>query len=307
MTLDVHGSVMPARNAPAPEHLEDLVEAMHVCNAITENLQRSHDVLEAKVVRLQEELASKNRQLQRSKHLAALGQMAAGIAHEVRNPLQAIQLYAGMIADDLNPISTGVVAPDACASARGNAGKIASAVHGLDGIVCDVLRFAGEIRPRRSDVTVSTLVERVLESLRPLLATTGVRVEAKCASDAGRLMVDPDLMHQALVNLVRNAIEAMTEDSSKCGDRPPVVRIKVQRRGPDLLLWIADDGPGIPPEALDRIFDPFYTTRSTGTGLGLTIVHRIIDAHGGAIRAVREGAAEGATFEIRLPSGHVES
>ena len=309
MAVDVHEGLLSAGDVPAPGHVDDLVEVMRACNAVTAKLQRSHDALEAHVVRLEQDLEKKNEQLQRSKHLAALGQMAAGIAHEVRNPLQAIQLYAGMITDDLATLGDGAVPACDVEDARCNANKIASAVHGLDAIVSDVLRFAGDIRPRCADISVASLVTRAVDAQRPLLEAMGARVETAAIPEAWRVRADAELMHQAMINLIRNASEAMEEVASQGrGDRPgPAVRVDAGWGGADIVLRVSDDGPGIPPEVFERIFDPFYTTRSTGTGLGLTIVHRIIDAHGGAIRAVPNEDSRGALFEIRLPVGCMES
>lgn len=291
------GRVTPAgaANGDVPaQRLDDLAQIIRAYNQVTENLQRSHEHLANEVLRLQQQLASADAQLQRSKRLAALGEMAAGIAHEIRNPLGAIQLYAGMLEQDLGQL----VSPDAAAPAPDPQGmldtsrKIASAVRGLNGIVTDVVAFAREIQPRPAVMSVEGLFTRTIETLEPMIRAAHVQVHLTAAEDLF-IHADVELLHQAMINLVRNAIEAMSEQ------RPPRrLTLTSTLREQRVELTIRDTGPGIDPAHIDRIFNPFYTTRSTGTGLGLAIVHRIIDAHQGSISVHNDG---GAVFEISLP------
>ena len=263
---------------------DDLAEIIRAYNRVTENLQASHERLQDEVVRLREELASTNAQLQRSKRLSALGEMAAGMAHEIRNPLGAIQLYAAMVVEDLEADEPK---PDA---ALDTARKIASAVRGLDGVVNDVLTFAREIEPAPMELSAQDLFERVLEAHRPAIEAAEVEVHGPERDVA--VQGDPDLLHQALLNLVRNAVDAMP----KAGPRR--LTLAARREGQAAVLTVRDSGPGIVDEDVDRIFNPFFTTRNTGTGLGLAIVHRIVDAHGGAICVHN---ATGAVFELTVP------
>jgi len=256
-------------------------------------LQDTHVALHAQVDQLKQELAEANAALRRSQALAALGEMAAGIAHEVRNPLGSIQLYVQMLAEDL--IDRPVQA-ELC-------GKIDRAVTGLDAIVRDVLTFARNLVIRPEAVEASELFDRGEAACESLLRQ-GVRV---IRSDASmRLCVDPILIGQALANVIRNAAEAMLESHARPMDlRLDAGRRKVRR--PDgrqencAILSVSDSGPGIPAEVRDRIFNPFFTTRATGTGLGLAIVHRIVDAHGGHIH-IENNADGGTKIELRLPT-----
>ena len=271
----------PAQPA-AVSGVDDLAQVILAYNRVTEDLQRSHESLRAQVERLQSQLASADAQLQRSKRLAALGEMAAGIAHEVRNPLAAIHLYAKMLVEDL---------PDGSATQQ-TAGKIADAVRGLNAVVTDVLHFSRELRPRVRQLDTLALLQRAAESHRPEIDAGAVALRFDVPDECAVVDADPDLLHQALLNLIRNAVEAGAQ------------RVTMASRfdGPMVVLAISDDGPGIPDAAIDRIFNPFFTTRDTGTGLGLAIVHRIIDAHGGAIRVHNAPAPTGgAVFEILLP------
>lgn len=280
----------------------DLAELMAAFNGVTARLQETHESLQNEVVRLRRELHEANEQLERSRRLAALGEMAAGIAHEVRNPLGSIRLYARMLEEDLTD------RPDQ----RRVATKIAAAVRGLDAVVGDVLAFAREVRVRPSMHDAGDLLSHAMEACCPNgIAPAGVRVVRRDADRAGiAVHCDAGLTHQALVNVIRNALQAMAD----LPDREHVLTIDAEPRaaaGPDgrvrpmVALIVSDTGPGIGPEALERMFNPFFTTRHTGTGLGLAIVHRIVDAHGGRI-AVRSEPERGAEFELMFPMEEAE-
>lgn len=271
----------------------DLAEIIRAYNDVTDKLQQSHEALQSEVVRLRRELASADAQLQRSKRLSALGEMAAGIAHEVRNPLAAIQLYASMITQDLDALDGEFGEPLRCAT------EIASAVRGLDGIVGDVLSFAREVEPQPAPLVVADVFERVISIHQPAIESARVTVN-RIYIDKPDLIVsaDPELLHRALLNLVRNAVDAMSQiESSR------VLTLGAREAEDSLILSISDTGPGIDRDAVDRLFNPFFTTRATGTGLGLAIVHRIVDAHGGTISVTdNHQAGQGAVFELSLPA-----
>jgi signal transduction histidine kinase len=270
--------------------VNDLAEIIRAYNQVTDRLQHSHEVLQAEVVRLRKELASADAQLQRSKRLSALGEMAAGIAHEVRNPLAAIKLYASLIVQDIDGLGPDLAEPLRCAR------EIGSAVTGLDGIVGDVLSFARELTPKPVPLPVSEVFDRVLGAHQPAIASANVTVVRRDRDAGGRVVhADAELLHRALLNLVRNAVDAMAQTP---GPRELTLDARADDAG--LTLRVADTGPGIETDAVDRLFNPFFTTRATGTGLGLAIVHRIIDAHGGTI-AVTDNPAGGAVFEMCLP------
>ena len=293
----------PTPAPPAPSdaaRLDDLAEIIRAYNSVTDKLQASHESLKSEVLRLRRELASTNAQLQRSKRLSALGEMAAGIAHEIRNPLAAIALYADMAVQDLAD------APPAVISAAENAGKIRDAVRGLNAVVLDVLSFAREVTPRPTTTPATRLLWRAADAHRPAIEAAGVKLVldiGESDDDDVSVHADADLLHSALLNLIRNAVDAMAE----VHDRPRVLTLSARRDrdGADeggKILSVADTGPGVPPEAVDRLFNPFFTTRHTGTGLGLAIVHRILDAHAAAITVHHAPPPDhGATFRLHLP------
>lgn len=288
---------------PSDDRLNDLSQIICAYNDVTEKLQSSHESLKAQVARLQLELASTNAKLQRSKRLAALGEMAAGIAHEIRNPLGAIQLYAGILVDDLSGQNASKMDLTAMLQA---AKKIAVAVRGLDAIVHDVLSFSRELAPRPVSIRVVDLFDRAVEACGPMIEGARVvvnRLDRRVASQSLEVCVDPMLMHQSLINLIRNAVDAMSfqrRSGAAAGDRPrdAVLDLDARKQGRQVLLVVRDSGPGIAERDIDRIFNPFFTTRNTGTGLGLAIVHRIMDAHSGTIGVHNNS---GAVFELSLP------
>jgi signal transduction histidine kinase len=279
----------PVPMTAADGRLDDLAQIITAYNQVTEKLQKSHETLQQEVLRLRDELASTNAQLQRSKRLSALGEMAAGIAHEIRNPLAAIQLYAEMIAEDLRD------SRQPTAVTHANASKVVQAVRGLDGIVCDVLSFAREIQPHLRTVHLSELFDRAIDAHQPAIDAADVKLLRRYAHQPS-LAIDADavLLHQAILNLLRNAVDAMAHCAC-----PRVLSLDARAEDRNILLTIRDTGPGIAEADIDRIFNPFFTTRNTGTGLGLAIVHRIVDAHGGAIAVHNDG---GAVFQLTLPA-----
>ncbi|MFM9996575.1 MAG: two-component system sensor histidine kinase NtrB [Phycisphaerales bacterium] len=271
----------------------DFAELLSAFNQVTTRMQSAHERLQREVGGLKRELRDANERLARSKRLAALGEMAAGIAHEVRNPLSSIRLYARMLEQDLTDRP----------AQRAVATRIAAAVHGLDAVVGDVLNFARELRVSPIAVRAGELFDRAMEACAGETSPS-VRVERRGDPD---VFGDPGLLVNALVNLVRNAIQSMAEVRRTNGEPGGhVLTLDAHETvGEDgargVTLRVADTGPGVSPDALDRMFNPFFTTRAAGTGLGLAIVHRIIDAHAGRI-AARNRDGGGAVFELFLPS-----
>jgi signal transduction histidine kinase len=265
--------------------IEDLGRIILAYSEVTEKLQLSYNQLTETVQSLRQELSEKNRQLERSNRLAALGEMAAGMAHEIRNPLGGIQLYSSMLAKDLSD------RPDSLQIVR----KISGGVRRLESLVSQVLQFTREIAARSVEMDLAEALEQTIELASQQLQTRNVTCEVTGPKPM-LVNADPLLISQAVLNLVLNAADAIEGGGA--------ITISYDRSiepsdGKQFRLIVRDTGPGIPPNILDRIFNPFFTTKETGTGLGLAIVHRVVEAHDGNI-IVTNADGGGAKFEIRI-------
>jgi signal transduction histidine kinase len=288
--------------------------AMVVNRFVVENRRQTQRYQE-----LAETLAETNRRLEqaqaearRSERLAALGQLSAGLAHEIRNPLGVIKGSAEMLTQKLgesNPLATEL------------AGYISTETNRLSALVTRFLDFA---RPLHADLTpqdITTVLDRALNDVAQLWKGAPVRVEKEYESGIPLVPLDESLCEQAFLNIVQNAYDAM-------GATGGVLRVKVRRTlasgradgnldGVNLggvEVRIEDTGPGIPLDLREQIFNPFVTTKKTGVGLGLSIVSKIIDGHHGTIRievpdhSTGSGAADqsatdsGARFVITFPA-----
>lgn len=262
--------------------LATIIEAY---NEVTERLKQSHEILAREVCRLREELHAKNKELQRRERLAALGEMAAGVAHEIRNPLGGIGLYASLLERDLSdqPKLLNVVR------------KMSVGVCNLEGIVSDILTFAGDVGTNACDVSAGTILDAVAAQVELRAETRRVTVQVDPMARTLTLHCDAGQIERALINLVFNAIDAAGADGT--------VWIRgeggASKDGWGRLV-VEDDGPGVAADLLHRIFDPFFTTKDTGTGLGLAIVHRIAESNGGSVTAGHR-AGGGARFVLTLP------
>lgn len=269
----------------AAQRIEELGRIIMAYSEVTERLQQSHDQLMSQMEGLRQELSEKNRQLERKNRLAALGEMAAGMAHEIRNPLGGIQLYASLLAKDVSDRPASVQVVD----------KISNGVKRIEALVSQVLHFTREININVAAMDLAQIVEQAAELAHPQAAAKQISVTVNGPGPMN-VMADPIFIGQALLNLVLNAIDATDGSGS--------VEVSYLAPPPEsearqFHLIVRDHGSGIPPHILDRIFNPFFTTKDTGTGLGLSIVHRVVEAHEGTIIAANEPDG-GARFEIRI-------
>ncbi len=223
----------------------------------------------------------------RAERLAALGQLSAGLAHEIRNPLGVIKGSAEILNQKLG---------SADPMAKELAGYIYTEVNRVSALVSRFLDFA---RPSRLDLMASDLthvVERCLKTISGQGGCTRVKVERDFAPELPKVMIDQDLCEQVFTNLLLNACEAMGEQGGE-------LKIRIQRTSDQengVMVEIEDSGPGVPPELKEQIFNPFVTTKKTGVGLGLAIVSKIVDAHGGSVKLISE-PHHGACFRVTFP------
>jgi two-component system sensor histidine kinase HydH len=244
---------------------------------------RRRDRRAAELIRVQmETIHTARARLAQSEKLAALGQLAAQIAHEVRNPLAVIRSAAQGLGEAVSPGD---------AEGLRAAQVITAEIDRLNSVITSLLAFARPLQLQPHPVAVGELFDRALLLARDELAAKKVRVQRQ--EPAGLLPVnaDPDLISQVLLGLLANATEAV----------PPGGEIRLQARAVDgtVEMDVTDSGPGVSPELRERIFEPFFTTRARGTGLGLAIAKQIVEAHAG--RIVLGDHRGGARFTVRLP------
>ncbi len=241
--------------------------------------------LEQKSVELERANRDLEESFQRAKRadrLAAVGQLAAGLAHEIRHPLASIEGAVNVLA---NPDS-----PDELQTEF--RGIIKKECRRLGGLLTELLDFARPREPRFGRLDVAASVEDAVRLARSSLATSNVSIETSLTEKLPAVECDEEQIKQVLLNLLMNAAQAMPD-----GGR---IVVSASREGRSLALIVADDGPGIPEEMRTRVFDPFFTTRESGTGLGLAVVQQIVSQHGGQIE-VEQNGAQGARFVVRIP------
>ena len=241
------------------------------------------------------ELAETNRKLKeaqaearRSERLAALGQLSAGLAHEIRNPLGVIKGSAEILTQKLEGANE---------LARELAGYISTEVNRLSSLVTQFLNFARPLHADPHPANVTVLLDRVLKNVSEHWKGKPVQIERVYASGLPLVPLDESLCEQAFINLVQNAHEAMEE---RGGTLRAEVKEAVQNDTEGVLVRLTDNGPGVPDAIREEIFNPFVTTKKTGVGLGLSIVSQIVDGHHGTIR-VEKGPQGGASFVIFFP------
>ena len=245
--------------------------------------------------KLAEELAETNRRLEvaqaearRSERLAALGQLSAGLAHEIRNPLGVIRGSAEMLNEKLQGSNE---------LARELAGYISGEVNRLGALVTDFLDFARPLHAHPHATDVMTLLDRVLKNVADTWTGKPVEVIRNYQGDLPLVPLDESLCEQAFFNLVQNAYQAMEENGGTLRVEARIAENSF-RRG--LQVRLADTGPGVPENLREEIFNPFVTTKKTGVGLGLSIVSKIIDGHHGSIR-LESAPGGGAVFTLFFP------
>jgi two-component system NtrC family sensor kinase len=247
-------------------------------------LVESADELERKVEERTGELRRVQAQLIQSEKLTAVGKLAAGVAHEINNPLTGILTNSSLMLEDLAPDHPW----------REDLQTIVDETLRCRKIVKGLLDFARQTRPQRTTLNMNHVVEDVLALVRNQTIFRAITITFDLDASLPSVLADADQMRQVVLNIVLNAAEAMTQGGAlRISSRPLTAQHAVELR-------FADTGPGIPDEAKARIFEPFFTTKRTGTGLGLSIAYGIMERHHGQLR-VDSARGEGTTFTLVLP------
>jgi two-component system sensor histidine kinase HydH len=219
-----------------------------------------------------------------------LARLLGRLAHEVRNPLSSLDIHVQLLEEDLASL-----APQMREQLTPRLEIIHGELHRLEGIVERFLRLAGPAGVDLEPVEIPKILTHVCELLRPEAAARDIEISAQVEDSLPRVMADPIRLTQALLNLVINAIQAV--------ERKGRVEVTANVADGRVSVTVSDNGPGIPPEKLASIFDPYFTTKTEGSGLGLWIAQQIVTAHGGSLEA-RNGASGGAVVTMQLPLDH---
>jgi len=288
------------RNPVQEAEINRLTRAFEAFTSATSSLEGAYGVLQDRVAALTAEVEEKNELLQdslerqrrleaealRQSRLAAMGEMAATLAHEVRNPLGSMELFASLLLDDLS---------DRPGAAR-LVSQIAEGIKDLNHLVTNILGFTrAPVAHQDVLVDVTAAIEDGLRYSAALLAEHRTGIVRRFDAEPLMARADPDLVRQVFLNLIRNAAQAMEDGGTLT---------ITARGGAPVTVSFADTGGGIPRDARQRIFDPFFTTKERGTGLGLSVVRTLVDAVGGDVK-VTESAGHGACFTVQLvPAAH---
>ena len=225
--------------------------------------------------------------VERERHLASLGRLAAGVAHEIRNPLSALKGFAQFFRTKFKPGSEEERYSDI----------MIEEVERLDRVVQELLDFARPVTPDRKPTPPNAIIEEALALVSEDAQFKRVKIDKKLLEDLPDVLVDPMQMRQAVLNVLLNAIEAMSEG----GTLTIEAAVADPADGPSAVtLSVTDTGVGMSAEEVGKLFEPFYTTKPSGTGLGMTVVSRVVEQNGGRI-GVRSAPGEGTTFSLVLP------
>jgi len=222
-----------------------------------------------------------------SERLNALTLLAAGVAHEIGNPLNSLHIHLQLMERSLQNLDDG-----AKAELQQSIDVARSEVNRLDSIVTQFLRAIRPSRPQLRPENLNTIVEEAVRFFTPELQDREIVVEQELRSDLPVLQVDRDQMKQAFYNVIKNSLEAM--------HRHGTLRIRTDMDDTHVIIQFVDTGGGMSAESLSRVFEPYFTTKPAGTGLGLLIVRRIVREHGGEL-SIESPQGKGLTITIRLP------
>ena len=220
--------------------------------------------------------------------MASLGRVAAGMAHEIRNPLSGINIY-------LNTLKKFHHKNGSEEKVKQIIGQIQSASHKIESVIRRVMDFAKPGEPKFALIDLNQPITESINLSAVTMRKSGIVLEKALSGNLPLCDADPTLMEEMVLNLLNNAAGAMKTMEE---DKKIILTSSVE--GDDIILSVSDSGPGIAPDIQDKIFDPYFTTKSDGTGIGLSICHRIVTDHGGSL-TVSDSALGGAEFRIKIP------
>lgn len=270
------------------ENTTKLNEAFDIFTKASKSLETYYEKLTERVRYLTQELEKKNAQLEEMEHhhkrnlrLIAMGEMAATIVHEIRSPLCSIELFSNMLSNDLKGTKHSDMA-----------NGISTGIKSLNNILTNMLLFAKPQKPCFKKFRLRDVVEESINMIIPLIEIRNIEISKEMSDNM--ITGDAELLKQVFMNIILNAVQSMEHGGT--------LKIAIDTGKGYVTASVVDEGDGIDPEEVEKIFDPFYSTKERGTGLGLTIAHRIMQSHDGFIRAYRN-IDKGSTFSVYFPDG----
>ncbi len=232
-------------------------------------------------------------QRRRAEYWKQMAVLAAGLAHEIKNPLNSLQIHAQLLQRALKQKAKRSKSVETLRQSQ-SCDIIVEEIARLGKVVNEFLAAVRPSRPLIQRANINYHLERVVETMRPEIEARGVRLKLALDYEIPPVDFDPDQMRQVLLNVLKNALEALD------GAHGPLIEVRTQMAGNEYLISITDNGHGISAENLERIRQPFFTTKASGTGLGLSIVSRIVEEHGGRIE-IQSDVKRGTTVTLRFP------
>ena len=255
-----------------------------VLSGLERNHRQDSERTARHLVALNKQLEASVEHLKRADRLSAVGELSAGLAHEIRNPIASIEGAIDVLERDAEDVE----------KREEFLGIIKKECRRVSRLLSDLLDFGRPREPQLRTVSVSEIIDSVVTLANPIAERQGVRLITSLSAESA-VQVDPVQMQQVVLNLTLNAIQAMPGGGS--------VTLSSSAEESTVKVDVRDEGVGIPPEDFDKVFDPFYTTKERGIGLGLSVAHQIVKTHGGTIKLFRNPSA-GMTFRIVLPIKH---
>jgi two-component system CheB/CheR fusion protein len=270
--------------------MEDITARKHAETQLQQQQARLERQVQARTAALRREMAERQRverEAQRVEHFALLGRLAAGVSHEIRNPLGAVFLHVDLLEEELRQPS----AEGAAATAQALV-EIKTQLARLDELVQDYLSLVRVAAIQQAPVDLGLLVTQCAQDMTPALAAHTITLQLEALDQLGMVALHAHTFRRVLLNLMQNAMDAMPQGGT--------LTLRGRRQDATVHLDVEDTGIGIAPEHTTQMFEPLYTTKPGGTGLGLYIVQEVVAAHGGQV-AVQSTVGSGTTFTITLP------
>jgi signal transduction histidine kinase len=277
--------------------MEDITTRKQAETQLNQHQTQLEQQVQEQTAALRREMAERQRlerEAHRVQHFALLGRLAAGVSHDLRNPLGAIFLHVDLLEEELRQPSVASATEVAYALA-----EIKTQLARVDALIQDYLALVRVAAIQQAPEDLRHLVTQLAQEMAPALAAHGITLQLEALEQLGMVALHAHTLQRALLNLVQNAMEAMPHGGT--------LTLRGRRQGATVSLDVRDTGMGIPPEQTTQIFEPLHTTKPGGTGLGLYIVQEVVAAHGGHV-AVQSVVGQGSTFTITLPLlGHEET